>query len=479
MKLHDYFGTMAGRLFVLLLVGVIGSATLALAMADARRTADLHHLRLERVVDRLADYISLADRSSEPLRAELLQNGVTGIREASGREKIVRPDPEVVAGVEARLKKNVRAAQATPSSCFTRLPTTPALDQFDCWVVSAPLTDGRLLKLQVRGHVQGESYWVNPAFMLILAAGLAALAFLAARMAAAPLGDLARAARALGQDLERNPLPELGPREVREAARAFNTMQATLRTYVVERTQLLASITHDLQTPMTRLRLRLEKVQDAALRSRLIDDLGTMQALIREGLDYARSVQTKEPFVNLALDQLLEIVVDDAAVAGQPVALVRTCGCDVEARPRALQRCLANLIDNALKYGGSAEISADWVGSDVEVRIRDHGPGIPPEKLGDVFEPFIRLQTSAHSTAEGIGLGLTIAKTLAEKNDAELELRNHPNGGVEACLRLRRGVAANPEAHRYVDPGESQLEPAATDSFPSQPAAAEPPLSDL
>jgi signal transduction histidine kinase len=377
------------------------------------------------------------------------------------------------------MKKAVRALQATPSSCFSRLPTTPDLDRFDCWVVSAPLRDGRLLRLQVRGHVQAESYWVNPAFMLILAAGLAALAFLAARMTAAPLGDLARAAQALGQDLDRIPLPEHGPREVREAARAFNTMQATLRTYVVERTQLLASITHDLQTPMTRLRLRLEKVQDPALRSRLIDDLGTMQALIREGLDYARSVQTKEPFASLALDQLLEIVVEDAAVSGQPVALVRTCGCDIEARPRALQRCLANLIDNALKYGGSAEVSADWVGSDVEVRIRDHGPGIPPEKLGDVFAPFIRLDTSAHSAAEGIGLGLTIAKTLAEKNDAELELRNHPDGGIEACLRLRRGIAANPESHRYADPGKSRLAPPATDSSQPQLAAPDPRLFHL
>jgi signal transduction histidine kinase len=477
MKLRGYFGTMAGRLFVLLLVGVIGSATLALAMADARRTADLHRLRLDRVVDRLADFISLADRSSEPLRAELLANGVTGIREASGSEQILRVDPEIVAGVEARMKQVVRAAQATPSSCFSRLPTTPVLDQFDCWVVSTRLADGRLLKLQVRGHVQGESYWLNPAFMLILAAGLAALAFLAARMAAAPLGELARAAQALGRDLERNPLPEHGPREVREAARAFNTMQATLRTYVVERTQLLASITHDLQTPMTRLRLRLEKVQDAALRSRLIDDLGTMQALIREGLDYARSVQTKEPFVSLALDQLLEIVVDDAAVSAKPVALVRACGCDVEVRPRALQRCLANLIDNALKYGGSAEVSADWVGNDVEIRIRDHGPGIPPEKLGAVFEPFVRLESSAVTAAEGIGLGLTIAKTLAEKNDAELELRNHPNGGVEACLRLRRGVAPNPESHRYADPGDGRSEVA--DGPPPGQAPSDPSLSNL
>jgi signal transduction histidine kinase len=249
-------------------------------------------------------------------------------------------------------------------------------------------------------------------------------------MAAAPLNDLSRAARALGGDLNRLPLIERGPHEVRDALRAFNAMQAKLRDHVIERTHILASITHDLQTPLTRLRLRLEKVTDIALRSRLIDDLDRMQALIRQGLDFSRGNQTEEPFVPLVLDSLLESVVQDAAEGGRAVVLVECSGYDVEARPQALQRCLANLLDNAVKHGGSAEVSAKQVNGEVQIRIRDHGPGIPPDQLEAVFDPFVRL-------------GLTIARQLAQKNDAELVLANHSAGGLEACLILRRGVVAS------------------------------------
>jgi len=259
-------------------------------------------------------------------------------------------------------------------------------------------------------------------------------------MAAAPLNDLSRAARALGGDLNRLPLLERGPHEVRDAVRAFNAMQAKLRDHVIERTHILASITHDLQTPLTRLRLKLEKVADIALRSRLIDDLDRMQALIRQGLDFSRGNQIEEPFVPLVLDSLLESVVHDAAEGGRAVAMVECSGCDVEARPQALQRCLANLLENALNHAGSAEVSARRVNGEVLVRIRDHGPGIPPDQLEAVFDPFVRLGSSPSRTAAGVGLGLTIARQLAQKNDAELVLANHPAGGLEACLILRRGV---------------------------------------
>jgi signal transduction histidine kinase len=223
-------------------------------------------------------------------------------------------------------------------------------------------------------------------------------------------------------------------------------MQTRLRASVVERTQLLAAVTHDLQTPMTRLRLRLEKVGDAALRSRLIDDLGVMQALIREGLDYARSTQTSEPLARLELDHLLELVVEDAAVGGKPVRLVGGCGCEVEVRPRALQRCLANLIDNAVKYGGATEVSAQLAGDNVEISIRDWGPGIPPDRLAHVFEPFVRVASEATNAIDGIGLGLAIARTLAERNAASLTLRNHPEGGLEARLTLKAtGITATAE----------------------------------
>jgi signal transduction histidine kinase len=188
------------------------------------------------------------------------------------------------------------------------------------------------------------------------------------------------------------------------------------------------------------LRLKLEKVADIALRSRLIDDLDRMQVLIRQSLDYSRGNQTEEPFVPLVLDSLLESVVHDAAEGGRAVALVECSGCDVQARPQALQRCLVNLLENALNHAGSAEVSAKRVNAEVLVRIRDHGPGIPPHQLEAVFEPFVRLDTSPARTAAGVGLGLTIARQLAQKNDADLTLANHPAGGLEACLILRRGV---------------------------------------
>jgi len=281
---------------------------------------------------------------------------------------------------------------------------------------------------------------LDPVFLSVLAIGVGALTFFAARMAAAPLNDLSRAASALGGDLNRLPLVERGPREVRDALRAFNAMQTKLRDHVIDRTHILASITHDLQTPLTRLRLKLERVEDIALRSRLIDDLNRMQALVRQGLDFSRGNQAEEPFVLLVLDSLLESVVHDAAEGGCAVTLVKHSGYDVEARPQALQRCLANLLENAVNHGGSAEVSATQLSGEVHVRIRDHGPGIPPDQLEAVFEPFVRLGSASSGRAGGVGLGLTIARQLAQKNDAELLLTNHPAGGLEACLILRRGV---------------------------------------
>jgi signal transduction histidine kinase len=435
---------MAGRLFVFLLIGVVGSGALALGMAGARRTADLHRIRLNRVVDRLDDFMSVAGHASGTFRADLLKDGVPGIRRASGQEVVTAPDPEFARALSARLKATVHVERAQSRSCFEPSAVAAFSNQFNCWIVTAPMTDGQVLRLQVRGpHGAAEPPGFDPLVVLISGIAAAVLAFVAARMAAAPLRDLSRAAQALGGDLDSHPLPERGPYEVREAAQAFNAMQAKLREHVTERTQMLASITHDLQTPMTRLRLRLEKVENPALRSRLIDDLGAMQALIREGLDYSRSRQTNEPFGTLAIDQLLEILVDDAVDAGKSVVFVRGCGCDVEARPRALQRCLANLLDNALKYGGSAEVSAEWVSGKILVRVRDHGPGIPPLQIEHVLKPFVRLETSSSRGVDGVGLGLSIAKTLAERNEAELILANHPDGGLEACVVLRRGVASH------------------------------------
>ncbi|MDE2430523.1 MAG: HAMP domain-containing protein, partial [Burkholderiales bacterium] len=240
--------------------------------------------------------------------------------------------------------------------------------------------------------------------------------------------------------INRPPLPESGAREILQATRAFNAMQARIRQHIAQRTHMLAAITHDLQTPLTRLRLRLEKVGDEDLRHKLIEDLSNMQMMIREGLDLARSMDSNEALTALDLDSLVDSVCTDAVDAGQNVQFEGRPGVIVNARPQALRRCLTNLIDNAVKYGHFAKVSfvmtaqagKNWV----QILVRDGGPGIAPDLLEKVFEPFYRIETSRSRESGGTGLGLTIAQNIAQQNGGNLQLKNLPEGGLEACLSL-------------------------------------------
>lgn len=266
------------------------------------------------------------------------------------------------------------------------------------------------------------------------------LAYLVARMTMRPLKQLAQAAEELGNDIDRPPLVQQGTTEIRQATAAFNAMQARIRQNIRQRTQMLAAITHDLQTPLTRLRLRLEKVGDEELRDKLIGDLVATQAMVREGLDLARSVDSSEPLQVLDLDSLLDSTCSDAADAGQSVTLQGRCGLSVMARPGALRRCLINLTDNAVKYGHAAHVSVqrEEVGGQMcaRIRIRDGGPGIPPDQLDKVFEPFHRIETSRSRDTGGTGLGLTIARNIAEQHGGSIALANHAQGGLEVTLLL-------------------------------------------
>jgi signal transduction histidine kinase len=454
MNLKYYFGSMAGRLFIFLLIGVIGSASLALGAADMRRQSDLRRIGQERLADRLQDYVSLTNSASGALRARLIADGVPGLLPIRPQQKIEGVDGGLSQRLSRRIGVPVRAERIDLKTCFFAPSMPSTYRELNCWRVSSRLADGEPFALTMIAQHAQESHLtdVEPIYVLVLLLGVGVLTFLAARMAAAPLGDLSRAARALGSDLDTLPLPERGPYDVREAIQAFNTMQTKLREHMMERTKILASITHDLQTPLTRLRLRLEKVENVALRSRLIDDLQGMQILIREGLEFSRGTQIDEPFAAIALDSLLESLVHDAEEQGQSAVFLQRSSCDVEARPRALQRCLANLIDNAVKHGGSAEVTATLEGGAVKVSIRDHGPGIPPKMLEAVFQPFVRIEADGPRRAEGAGLGLTIARMLASKTGAELTLSNPPDGGLEAVLTLTRGVTIHD-----VDPGQASL----------------------
>ncbi|WP_287103313.1 ATP-binding protein, partial [Brevundimonas sp.] len=225
-----------------------------------------------------------------------------------------------------------------------------------------------------------------------------------------------------------------GTREVRQAALALNAMQTRLQALIAERARVLAAVAHDLQTPLTRLRLRVEKVADETLRAQLIADLAAMQHLVREGLDLARLETRIEPIVPVDLDALLSALCEDAAEAGQPVVFVQGCGAVRPTRPLALRRCLTNLIDNAVRHGGDAAVRAEVEGETVRLIVRDHGPGVPEDRLEALFEPFYRLDPSRSRDSGGSGLGLTIARRMAEIAGGRLTLANAADGGMEATV---------------------------------------------
>ncbi len=463
----DFLGSMAGRIFLVLLLGFGLFATMALGAANASRHAIMERLFLERLADRTQEFVSVLDATPEPARGRLALQGTPGVRATPAKRAGGEPDANLTEMLAARLGPSaaVSARQAGAGACplpprgrmmgvgpgpgfgagrpepgpwpgrgENRGPPAEAR----CWIVDLRLADGAPIQLAIDAppRMQDRSPLFDPLYLAILAVGAALIAFLIARMTARPLMDLAVAARGLGSDLDRSPLPETGPTEVREAAHAFNAMQGELRRHLAQRTQMLAAITHDLQTPLTRLRLRLEKVADPELRERLIGDLADTQSLVKEGLDFARSADIAEGAVILDVDSLAEALADDEADAGRPVSFTGGCGRDLLIRPQALRRCLANLIDNAVKYGGSAAVSAAVEGDAVVIRVRDHGPGIPEDRLEDIFEPLVRLEESRSRETGGSGLGLTIARGLAHRNGADLILRNHPDGGAEAVLTL-------------------------------------------
>lgn len=199
----------------------------------------------------------------------------------------------------------------------------------------------------------------------------------------------------------------------------------------------MAAISHDIQTPLTRLRLRLELVENAELRARLLADHEAMQQLVREGLDLASSTEAREEWSVLDIDSLLASMAEDAEELGAPVRFLTGCGGTVRVKPNALIRCIANLVDNAVRYGGSADISCARAGSRVLIHIRDRGPGIPADRLDQMFEPFTRGATGQPGGRTGTGIGLTIARSLAMSFEASVRLRNADDGGLIATIDMK------------------------------------------
>lgn len=267
------------------------------------------------------------------------------------------------------------------------------------------------------------------------------LCFVAVRLVTRPLSALARAAEDLGRDIERPPLPETGAVELARASRALNAMQDRLRRYVDTRLQVLGAMSHDLKTPITRMRLRAEMLDDADARMRFVRDLESMQQMVDSTLDYMRGLSDGgEETGAIDLNALVASLKDDAREAGHIVTVEGTLRQPVQGRAQALRRCLQNLIDNALIYGQRADISLRDDGRSVGIAIVDRGPGIPQAEMEKVFDPFYRVEGSRNRNTGGSGLGLAIARNIAQAHGGSVTLRNRTQGGLEVLLVLPRGA---------------------------------------
>ena len=270
----------------------------------------------------------------------------------------------------------------------------------------------------------------------VLLIGVAAA--VGARWLTRPVRRLVEASGALSTSFSTDaPLPMLdehaGTVEVREAARVFNRMARELESQFKSRGLLMASLSHDLKTPLTRMRMRLENLAEEPIAERCVDDIRQMNALLDTALDVFRSAANEEPAQGVDVHALLQSIADDRAEQGQAVTL-RGSAAVALARPVALRRVVDNLIENALRYGGRADIDVARDADSIRVGIDDAGPGIAPELQEAVFRPFFRVEGSRNRASGGSGLGLFIARDLIRRQDGELTLANRPQGGLRALV---------------------------------------------
>jgi signal transduction histidine kinase len=262
-------------------------------------------------------------------------------------------------------------------------------------------------------------------------------AWVGARWLSQPIKRLAQAALALGSDIHRSPLPMEGPKECRDATLVFNQMQAQIRQQLSDRDRFVAAVSHDLRTPLTRLRLRVEGIANDAQRQKFQQDIIEMDEMITSTLDYLRGSANQEARVLLDVNALVDSIREDQLDCGQ-VITVSGAAAPLMAQPCALRRCLSNLVDNAIRYGGSAEIKLVDAPDHLLIEVCDQGAGLPEGELSKVTAPFYRVEGSRNRQHGGVGLGLSIASDIARHHGGRLQLRNGPSAGLMVGVFLPR-----------------------------------------
>ncbi len=453
--------SLGGQLLAMLLLALAVTQGLGLLLlTDERNRAVRAALGLE-AAGRAANVVLLLDDAPTDLRASILRAADSPLvrftvgpepeapHNSSDADVVLRQIRQILGEPEREVRADVHALAVDPFPLPEGMPDAMRpmheammarrTDPIEL-TLSIRLADGEWLNVRTMFHRPGlqlSSQAVLPLLLMVLAVVL--VAWWSARRVIGPMRVLAIGADRLGRGLDTDPLPITGPLEVRETTRAFNQMKDRLTRFVNERTHMLAALSHDLRSPLTAMRLRIEMLEETDDSIRLKTLVEEMQAMVEATLEFARGVAKAEPTATVDLTSLLGDLVNDVGGGRASLAPIEPLLANI--RPHALNRALRNLIDNAVRYGGVANVTLTQEPGMAIISIADKGPGLPDDQLETVFEPFVRFESSRSRDTGGVGLGLAIARTIIQAHGGSVVLRNLPEGGLEAVVHLPLGDA--------------------------------------
>tara|TARA_R110000787_G_scaffold25373_18_gene71412 strand:- start:576 stop:1901 length:1326 start_codon:yes stop_codon:yes gene_type:complete len=406
--------------FPLFVKARLGSIAGAIQESTIARTASLARL-LMTAPPNLTDAI-LESVNSRALKARL--------------STIENPPPADLPESAALRQSLLDAAPSAIASATVYAADAPSPDQ-PVIVIQAQLQNGMWLHTQLQ-LPNPTPTWAASAVITaaVLSLLLAAVMALILRRITRPLARLSRAAEALGRGQQPEALPEEGPADIVETVRAFNQMQVRISEHIEERTRTLASVSHDLRTPITALRLQLEFIEDAEQREQMQTTVQEMEAVTESALSYLKNTRSSEELRKVDVAALVDNACEELRQIGFDVAFEYTSRQTASCRPVLLKRALSNLVRNAAQYGERARVCVTGSDRHIEILIDDDGPGIPGEQLSEVVKPFVRLDQSRNRDTGGSGLGLAIANEIVTKHGGTLELVNAPEGGLRQRVRI-------------------------------------------
>lgn len=459
--------SLAGRTIMVLIVGLVVTHIVTVVIFSEHRAASLTRTEEQHIAQHIASIADIVLRVPNEWRDRVVRlsddHAFRVYTTSSEREPDYGGEDVRIGALNDLLSRQVRAAISEPISVDIRdvapRDEQSGLDASKKWLqsrfgrlvyghdrdqailVSIPLSQGQRLNFSTVMPLAYAPGWeralamTGSFFVAVLLLSLWAIGKLSM-----PLRRFASAATAFAHNIYAPALPETGPSEIREAAHAFNEMQRKVRRLVEDRAQMLAAISHDLRTPLTTVRLRAENVAEPELRSKMLAALNDMDAMLSSTLAFAREGTEHEETCMTDIGSLLEAICEDMSDTGREV----TCAVEGEiltpCRPVALKSALTNLVDNAVKYGGKADVGAKVIGRNVEITIADEGPGIPETEMERIFLPFYRLETSRSRNTGGVGLGMAIAQLTIDTHGGSIDLHNRASGGLCVRVRLPRPV---------------------------------------